>query len=342
MNLHKYIPGFRSDNPRKQIIAFLYYFIPIIYLTRVEMFTDIFIGLSILSVPFVLFGIIDLFKGKFADNPKKEFIICLLPILLLAICYGIGSSGFNEKTYYGYVNEKKYDIRYYESRNKELKESIDYMESDEYINEVTKDEELISLQKENKEIALVVDEYKEEIKEIEEEIEKEKKIEMEKESYLADSSNNSYGDGYSNSYSNSNGSYSGGSRYNNYNSSNNSSSNKHIGKGVFIAAGNRYYHAISNCKYLEGASTSYVTLTYNMNKFECNCWTNPVVYKPSSSSSSSGSNGSSSSGGRTVYIAPGNSYYHASSSCKFLRGASTQAVGINNVGGKHPCNCIKY
>ena len=120
----------------------------------------------------------------------------------------------------------------------------------------------------------------------------------------------------------------------------NSSSNKHIGKNVYISNGNSYYHAISNCKYLEGAKTYFVTLTSNMRKYECNCWTNPVVYKkPSSTSSSSGS---SSSGGRIVYIASGNSYYHKSSSCKFLRGASVNAVGINNVGGKHACNCVKY
>lgn len=328
MNLHKYIPGFRSDNPTKKTIAFLYYFMALIPLIAIETFTDIFIELFILAVPFSLVGIIDLFKGKFAEHPKKEFGVCLLPILLLIIFYGIGSSGFDEETYFGYVNDMKSNISYYESRNKELKESIDNMESDEYINEITKDEELATLQKENKEIRVVIDEYKEEIKEIEKE--------KEETSYLANSSDSSYGS------SNSNGNYSGGSSSNNYGSSNNSSSNKHIGKGVFIAAGNRYYHAISNCKYLEGASTSYVTLTYNMNKFECNCWTNPVVYKPSSSSSNNSSSGGSSSGGKAVYIAPGNSYYHASSSCKFLRGASVQAVGINNVGGKHPCNCIKY
>jgi len=158
------------------------------------------------------------------------------------------------------------------------------------------------------------------------------------ESQLA-SSNNSSG-----LYTNSESSSSNAHSHNNIasNSNNNSSSsNKHIGKSVYIANGNSYYHAISNCKYLEGAKTSLVTLTSGMRKFECNCWTNPVIYKPSSSSSSS-SSGSSSSGGRTVYIASGNSYYHSSSSCKFLRGASVTAVGINNVGGKHACNCIKY
>lgn len=134
----------------------------------------------------------------------------------------------------------------------------------------------------------------------------------------------------------SNGGSSGQSSYSN----SNSSSNKHIGKRVYVSNGNSYYHAISNCKYLEGARTYVVTLTSSMRKYECNCWTNPVVYKkPSSSSSSSGS---SNSGGRMVYIASGNSYYHKSASCKFLRGASVKAVGINNVGGKHACNCVKY
>ena len=41
-------------------------------------------------------------------------------------------------------------------------------------------------------------------------------------------------------------------------------------------------------------------------------------------------------------MANGNSYYHKSASCKFIRGASVKAVGINNVGGKHACNCMKY
>ena len=109
-----------------------------------------------------------------------------------------------------------------------------------------------------------------------------------------------------------------------------------------MANGNSYYHAISNCKYLEGTKTSLITLTSSMRKYEYNCWTNPVVYKKPSSSSSSSSGGSPSSRGRTVYIASGNSYYHKSDSCKFIRGASVKAVGINNVGGKHACNCMKY
>lgn len=162
-----------------------------------------------------------------------------------------------------------------------------------------------------------------------------KEARAEKEKSQIASSNNSSGS-YTGSY------LSSGSSSSNGNSNNNSSSNKHIGKSVYIANGNSYYHAISNCKYLEGAKTSLVTLTSSMRKYECNCWTNPVVYKKPSSSSSNSSSGSSSSSGRTVYIASGNSYYHKSSSCKFIRGASVKAVSINNVGGKHACNCMKY
>lgn len=119
--------------------------------------------------------------------------------------------------------------------------------------------------------------------------------------------------------------------------------NEHIGEYVYVANGNSYYHTISNCKYLEGASTSYVKLTSDMRKFECNCWENPVEYNPPSSSSNEESfNEMSSSSGKTVYIAKGNSYYHNSSSCKFLNGASAYGVDLNDVGGKHACNCVKY
>ncbi|WP_195945388.1 hypothetical protein [Paraclostridium bifermentans] len=130
---------------------------------------------------------------------------------------------------------------------------------------------------------------------------------------------------------------------NNSGSSYDKGDNEHIGEYVYVANGNSYYHTISNCKYLEGASTSYVKLTSDMRKFECNCWENPVEYNPPSSSSNEGSsNETSSSSGKTVYIAKGNSYYHNSSSCKFLNGASAYEVGLNDVGGKHACNCVKY
>ncbi|CEQ02985.1 Uncharacterised protein [[Clostridium] sordellii] len=147
-------------------------------------------------------------------------------------------------------------------------------------------------------------------------------------------------DNQSSSY-NSNDTNTGSSYSNNIGSSHENS--KHIGEGVYVANGNSYYHAISNCKYLEGASTSYVTLTSDMRKFECNCWKNPIEYEPPvSSSNESSSKENSSSSGQTVYIANGNSYYHNSPSCKFLNGASAYGVDLNNVGGKHACNCVKY
>jgi predicted RNase H-like nuclease (RuvC/YqgF family) len=44
------------------------------------------------------------------------------------------------------------------------------------------------------------------------------------------------------------------------------------------------------------------------------------------------------------FIARGNSYYHKSSSCKFLEGAETERVTEDQAisRGKHQCNCIKY
>lgn len=116
---------------------------------------------------------------------------------------------------------------------------------------------------------------------------------------------------------------------------------EHYGEKVYIAKGNSYYHKISNCKYLEGADTTKVTLDSSLNKYECNCFENPVVYKPKTHHTESESHHSGSSG-NYVYIASGNSYYHKSSDCKFLDGASTKKVSLSNVGGKHPCNCIKY
>lgn len=163
-------------------------------------------------------------------------------------------------------------------------------------------------------------------------IEDKDNVELEETNNNQSSSHNSNDTNTESSYSNNRG-----SRHENDENS------KHIGEGVYIANGNSYYHAISNCKYLEGASTSYVTLTSDMRKFECNCWKNPIEYEPPvSSSNESSSKENSASSGQTVYIANGNSYYHSSPNCKFLNGASAHGVDLNNVGGKHACNCVKY
>lgn len=116
-----------------------------------------------------------------------------------------------------------------------------------------------------------------------------------------------------------------------------------IGKQVYVAEGNSYYHAIPNCQYLEGAETKLVTLTNDTDKYECNCCTNPVEYDPSSKTSyDKNAENSEPTKGRIVYITDGNSYYHSSPSCKFLGGSHARAVGINEVGEKYPCNCVEY
>ncbi|MEG0873607.1 MAG: hypothetical protein RR942_08875 [Romboutsia sp.] len=59
-----------------------------------------------------------------------------------------------------------------------------------------------------------------------------------------------------------------GSSYNNSGSSyENEEEGEHIGDSVYVANENSYYHDISNCKYLEGANTSYITLTSDVRKF---------------------------------------------------------------------------
>ena len=115
------------------------------------------------------------------------------------------------------------------------------------------------------------------------------------------------------------------------------SSVAHIGETAYVTNANSYQQAISNCKYLEGASTRSVTVSNSIGKYECNCWNNPVPYVPKKQESTS-----QPSSGVYVYISSGNSYYHKSSSCKFLNGASAQKVDKSSVGGKHACNCIKY
>lgn len=62
-----------------------------------------------------------------------------------------------------------------------------------------------------------------------------------------------------------------------------------------------------------------------------------IVYENSETTS-----GYNNSGDQKVYIPRGNSYYHKSASCKFIQGADLSCVSISDVGGKHPCNCIKY
>lgn len=367
MNYLKYIPGFRSGNAGYRTIAIIYYSMMSLscFLGLYDMERIIALVLT-LNFPFAVFGMVDLVKGRYKKDFIKELILCIIPILIVGTFYTSLISRESENSFLGKFDSLKEDIRNYQSmisKEKEVKDDIDKgVLLDNILASSDANKELEELKKENHQMRTEIDGYKEELK---------------KESYTSSSasSNNSYSAGsYPNNSSSSN-SYSGGSSSNGSSSNNSyqsssSSSNdyddsyddyddyeedddydsdydhnhddeeqgNHIGQGVYIANGNRYYHAISNCKYLEGAPTSYVTLTVSMNKFECNCWTNPVEYTPPTKPSS----GSNNSGGRTVYIVSGNSYYHASSSCKFINGASATAVSINNVGSKHPCNCVKY
>ena len=238
------------------------------------------------------------------------------------------------------LNEKLYQYRNLDSNIAELKSDTDqyYSENSDRISKYLEleskyeelEEEFIKY-KENYPSDLVteIEDKKDEVNEsYKEAIELEHKLNSAKQNKESSQSSNSYSSGNSNNYSSSN----------NY-SHNHTESNKHIGKRVYVANGNNYYHAISNCSYLEGAPTYIVTLTSDMRKYECNCWTNPRVYKKPAQNYNSGS---ANSGGQLVYIASGNRYYHKNDNCKHLGGASVQAVGINNVGGKYPCNCVKY
>ena len=337
----RYIPGFRSGNIIFSIIAIMYYSGGMLSLlaTLGDGIEYIMMSITMLSIPFAVFGTVDLLVGRYKDDFKKEFILCMIPISIIVVHFSFISKIESENSFSYKASYLESNIIDYESKIDEEKEAKEYIKSGALVDQIS-DEELVSIKNENKALRTTIDEYKEELK---------------SQTYVADSTSDNSTSGYNSSSSNNTSDYSSSSNNNSYDSSYNSNSNsssgssygssndnensgKHIGKGVYIANGNRYYHAISNCKYLEGAPTSYVTLTSSMNKYECNCWTNPIAYKPSSSSSSSNNN----SGGRTVYVAKGNSYYHASKSCKYISGASISAVSINNVGGKPPCNCVKY
>ena len=277
-------------------------------------------------------------------SKNKKIIIGIGIILLLIIIKNNSIITRGKLAEYKTLDKKiqeleESDLTYYENNREEISKYLDLKKKYESVEESFNDYKNRYPDDLSNEIDATKDEvnkyYKEAIN-LEHKLKEERAEKTKKEQKIASSSSNSQGNSYSNS--NGNNYSSGGNSSYNHGHKHNNSSNKHIGKNVYIANGNSYYHAISNCKYLEGAKTQLVTLTSGMRKYECNCWTNPVPYKKPVSNNG----GSSHSGGRTVYIASGNSYYHKTPYCKHLRGASTRAVGINNVGGKYPCNCIKY
>lgn len=283
-------------------------------------------------------------------SKNKKFIIGLGIILLLVIIKNNAIITRGKLAEYNTLDKKireleETDLNYYEDNREEISKYLDLKKKYESVEESFNDYKNKYPDDLSSEINTRKDElnkyYKEAVK-LENKLKEEKSAKAKKEQQIASSNSQGNSSSQGNSYSNSNGNYySNGGNSSNYSHGHrhNNSSNKHIGKSVYIANGNSYYHAISNCKYLEGAKTQLVTLTSGMRKYECNCWTNPVPYKKPASNHNGGN---SHSGGRTVYIASGNSYYHKTPYCKHLRGASTRSVGINNVGGKHPCNCIKY
>lgn len=350
------IPGFKTKQKTINIIATIYY----------AFFIGIAIGSSsvkmalaygsLILIPFIIDGAINtvkLIKNK-EYKPHSSIIrnISFIAIIIFSWSINLESSIIKKDKLEQYKNLTKQieqlnieDSKYYDENSAAIKKYLDLqvkyeevqVSFDEYKKEhpETLVEEVKQAKDDVNKLYENTIELENKVKEVEIAKEKEKEKENAKnESQQANSSNNT------NVSSNSSNTSSSGSSSES-SSNNNSSENKHIGKNVYISNGNSYYHAISNCKYLEGAPTSVVTLTSSMRKYECNCWTNPIVYKPSSNSNSSTSGGSSSSG-KTVYIASGNSYYHKSPSCKFLNGASASAVDLNNVGGKHACNCVKY
>lgn len=69
-----------------------------------------------------------------------------------------------------------------------------------------------------------------------------------------------------------------------------------------------------------------------------------IIYDKYGTKRYQSNNENESAGYGNYFIARGNSYYHKSSSCKFLEGADTERVTEDQAisRGKHQCNCIKY
>lgn len=83
----KHIPGFRSNKNWKKIIACMYYLISILGNTN-----DLGGLLFMLSFPFFIFGLIDLFKASIKKEPHKRAALTTF-IALLAFIIGINNLG---------------------------------------------------------------------------------------------------------------------------------------------------------------------------------------------------------------------------------------------------------
>lgn len=86
----RYIPGFRSDTTWKKVVAALYYLMAFL-----AFFGDLAFGVFMLSIPFFVFNLIDLFRIKKKGIPASKVVIpfALSFILIFSILVYIGGSG---------------------------------------------------------------------------------------------------------------------------------------------------------------------------------------------------------------------------------------------------------
>lgn len=84
MDIFSKVPGFRSENQTKKIIAIIYYLFFIGNMTVIAMSSpeSVLITIPPIILPFVVFGLIDI-----KDNIKNKKLIVntILPIILLSI-----------------------------------------------------------------------------------------------------------------------------------------------------------------------------------------------------------------------------------------------------------------
>lgn len=234
MEILKYIPGFRSGNNIKKIIAVAFYIRCLLGMLTMDWL--IFIGFILL--PFVVFGVIDIITNKDEIDLKKEIFFCIIPTLLFGLIVGKVFDTSKSKEYY-----KRREVVLNEYIEELKEEKISLMEEGELLKkgkpiEFSQVEEIDELKSINKELRIEIDSYKKIIRE--------NKVTKNNES-------------------------------NKNTSSNNNVNQKHIGYTAYISNADRYYHKSYNCKYLKGSSSTKVTVSKELGKFECKCWNNPVV-----------------------------------------------------------------
>ena len=93
MNIFSKIPGFRSNKKRNKIIASIYYGFMLLSLMAVYKDTSsLFLVLSSIMMPFVFFGIIDLFKNREKLNSKNGRKKVVVPLVLMLVSFIISVS----------------------------------------------------------------------------------------------------------------------------------------------------------------------------------------------------------------------------------------------------------